>query len=604
VIGGGPAGLTFAIGIAELAFKHEQVLAVDVYDTRYGCRDGVVIYTGSRSAEGKAPTRREQVVTLQNSATGTMSEETRSVLFENGDEKDRVWGGDARNIAIREVEDRLLERAQEELFKAIITLHPVPSGEDALEYRTVKDAAFIVGSDGAGSNVRKTLFGVDEPVVEGRDFALGISIKIPKDDFPITGFPLHQFENCVLTVFQRRFLLNGNSLSGGNGFLNMQLSEEEFELAKRLDGKECVFGKSPGFVKRSSVDGFKENELDSSTDSFFKPQDDYDQINSIFGGDGTPKQEESAQLWRSILTGLNLFGIDPRYVSNIVGVKLMVQHAGESNVLMTLKNIPSGRTQIAALLGDAAFSTHFWPGRGMNSVIKEASVLASTVFCNLHRRRHDPNSNELAQYKNFMGALRQREHERRSLKFACQTQACDQGRCSENGMLKIIRDMEQKIQRNKLSVNDCITALRERLTKTQSSLQRQWQGSHMDFQNTFGNINPHEKFDQFIHKGTTDLRELRFLVEIGAWPRAGGDEVYAEEYIASIKVYALPTPLPSRPLRVLLSPPLPASCLSLFVSLPPPIGHHRSSEHRNNGGLPPFLCLPSLPSLPYSSYAV
>ena len=77
---------------------------------------------------------------------------------------------------------------------------------------------------------------------------------------------------------------------------------------------------------------------------------------------------------------------------------------------------------VLALCGDAAFQTHFWPGRGMNSVIKEASMLACSVVRSALRLRQQnqgyrlsANTREFNTYTQFVNGLREREHKGRSV---------------------------------------------------------------------------------------------------------------------------------------------------------------------------------------------
>ena len=53
-----------------------------------------------------------------------------------------------------------------------------------------------------------------------------------------------------------------------------------------------------------------------------------------------------------------LFGIPAQYMTNVIGIELNVQWHDQ---LMCER---AGGFPMVALVGDAAFQTHFWPGRG------------------------------------------------------------------------------------------------------------------------------------------------------------------------------------------------------------------------------------------------
>ena len=353
VNGGGPAGLTFAINLAETG-KAEIV----VRDKRYERIDGKMVFGGPR---------RNQVVTLQCECLEALSMATRRKL--NGEV---VWGPGSRNLAIRQVEDQLLERAQD----LAITLETGDSTDG------VEGFDLVVGADGSKSPTRR-LMGMDDVVSKGTDDALGIAFQIPEGKYP-HGLPFQQVDNVLLTIAQRRYLLNASSIDR-TGYLNMHLTPSEAALAVRADGQPCVFGRSPGYV---------------GGDGAFKPQLD-------------SPESPSGRLWKSILTGLALFGIDPRDVTSIVRIKINVSHSP--------RLVGKVGKAVAVLVGDAAFQTHFWPGRGMNSVLKEAAVLAyavsnfeptTSVQKRGRWRQNHALRKDLKHYEDFVDALRAREDPR------------------------------------------------------------------------------------------------------------------------------------------------------------------------------------------------
>lgn len=413
VVGGGPAGLVTAIKIAENCAKHNKFdeLDITVRDTRYDYRgDGTVIYAGSRTArEHNHDPRRGQVVTLQNDAVeSSMSRETQELIFKTHHES--VWSSTSKNIPICEVEDRLVERAQSPELLKVMRLE-VGEPDDFRNPAHLFDC--IIGADGARSWVRSNIMSMPDSdptqvLEEGQDLALGVAFQIPPEEFP-DGLPFPQSQNVVTTLAQRRFLLNASSIEN-KGFLNIQITQEEYNQAKRVDGSECVFGRSPAYVRTGDL--VQDQEYDKDDASLFKPQKDAKD-------DPT---SDSAALWRTVQDGLRLFGIPTRHVQYIVSIKLTVRYA-RSVVQDLHANGPSGSRSLGVLVGDAAFQTHFWPGRGMNSVIKEGALLGHCIFracCRLQPGRPlHSGMQEFSQYEGFINTLRVREHRARSNKFLC-----------------------------------------------------------------------------------------------------------------------------------------------------------------------------------------
>ena len=96
----------------------------------------------------------------------------------------------------------------------------------------------------------------------------------------------------------------------------------------------------------------------------FKPYADY--MNNL-------GSEESRRLWSVCLDGLKLFGLTEEHVTNVasvVGIRLPVRYAKK-------RSYSSWTMSVGVFwVGDAAFQTHFWPGRGLNSACKEVAILA------------------------------------------------------------------------------------------------------------------------------------------------------------------------------------------------------------------------------------
>ena len=89
----------------------------------------------------------------------------------------------------------------------------------------------------------------------------------------------------------------------------------------------------------------------------FKPYADY--MNNL-------GSEESPRLWSVCLDGLNGRACD----ASVVGIRLPVRYVKK-------RSYSSWTMSVGVFwVGDAAFQTHFWPGRGLNSACKEVAILA------------------------------------------------------------------------------------------------------------------------------------------------------------------------------------------------------------------------------------
>lgn len=143
---------------------------------------------------------------------------------------------------------------------------------------------------------------------------------------------------------------NSASDYDGRGYLNMQLTEEEWHQMLTVDGQSVHFGR-PGCLQTqdgSVPPGFEEGQ--------------------VFA----PSMDRSSPLWVAISDGLKLFGFKESEVINIVRIPIVVQAVEEGvqklpAVDSTAIKRPHG---LVAVAGDAAMTVHFWPGRGLNSGIK------------------------------------------------------------------------------------------------------------------------------------------------------------------------------------------------------------------------------------------
>jgi 2-polyprenyl-6-methoxyphenol hydroxylase-like FAD-dependent oxidoreductase len=212
VFGAGPSCLAFAIELAQRwkEAKREKPtmigLHITIRDIRIEQReeDGMFINVGSRT--GQMPgRRRDQVVTIQDDVLEHLSPLLKKYMLKNFDEC--VWPT-SRNIPIREIEDQLLELAQADYFRDVITLEAVT---DQNWNNNANSFQIIIGADGSTSKTRQELFGVsnDDIIQYGEDTALGIAFQVPENESP-HGLPFEQSVNCALTIAQRRYLLNAS----------------------------------------------------------------------------------------------------------------------------------------------------------------------------------------------------------------------------------------------------------------------------------------------------------------------------------------------------------------------------------------------------------
>ena len=130
VCGAGPVGLAFAISLAERALAREissLELEVTIVDLRLTLEDGSDRFKWSNMKEvGSRPVqnrRREQIVTLQHTTLVGFDDlklETRNAFC-----GDRVWRS-SENVAIRGIEDDLLERVQQDDVKKYVKVMNYP----------------------------------------------------------------------------------------------------------------------------------------------------------------------------------------------------------------------------------------------------------------------------------------------------------------------------------------------------------------------------------------------------------------------------------------------------------------------------------------------
>ena len=378
IVGGGPTALASAISLAE---KGAGKVEIHMYERRWTAKqkpDGSTYIDYPPTAR-----RRDQVVTLQDSVTSLLSKGSYEALFAGRPE--RVWPGSA-NIQIRKVEDRFLKRVQDPEFRGFIYLYPEILTRETLA--KAGDFHVLLGADGAASWVRKSYFHGYENE-RGRSWALGLAFDRP------AGLPWSQPLNVFLTLGQTRYLLNASDYDG-RGYLNMQLTDSEWDKMVSVDGEPVHFGR-PGCFRRpdgSVPEGFSEH--------------------NIFA----PSEHRDTALWVAIEDGLKLFGFKESEVINVVRIPIVVQAVQEGTQYLPTADagMINRPRALAAVAGDAAMTVHFWPGRGLNSGIKEGLAFGDELAHALNSGHFIGMPIEaLKEYNSFILKLQGREHDKRSI---------------------------------------------------------------------------------------------------------------------------------------------------------------------------------------------
>lgn len=354
VSGGGPVGLAFALLLEHLL---GQRAAITIYDGRW-VQDGArVVWKDERQGN----VRRQQVVTIQSRQFLSLSEEIQARLFGDGSYSemwpvgpDSIGGYGPRNIRIADVEDRLLELANEKSDR----IRLIPTRFDPTTHREqVAQDHVLAICEGGRSRTRehfadsfgrpdRSIYSLDGEHV--RDTVLGLRVRSALSD-PMT---------VLLTVAQNRFLLN--SLCG-EGFLNMRLTDDEAREVIGIDPvrqvfEECVAAR-PCMMARDDHGNYQ-----------------CPTHRTLF----LPALVKGSALWRRVMEGLALFGIAEKDLSAVTAFRLdMVQRPRFTARLYAPSSGNPGT--YGFLLGDAANAIHFWPGRGLNSGLASAISLSRAL---------------------------------------------------------------------------------------------------------------------------------------------------------------------------------------------------------------------------------
>lgn len=327
VSGGGPVGLGFAL-LLEAAMGPR--VAITVYDGRWMHAGKQITWKGN--SEGNA--RRLQVVTIQSRHFLAFEPAARQFLFQSGGCSE-MWptGPDSVenlppiNISIAHFENQLLALAN----MRSTNIRLVPQRFDPrTHFSKLEQHQVLAICEGSRSESDGTLqhftvnFGKADSTIftlygeHLEDVVLGLRVKSALPD-PTA---------VLLTVAQNRFLLNA---VGGEGFLNMRLTDEEAKSMAHLRSGESV----------RAID-------------------------------------ISPVLWQRILEGLALFAVEPEDLTAIMLFRVrMVQRPRFTAQLFQ----PTAETAgtYGFLLGDSANAVHFWPGRGLNSGLASAISLTSCL---------------------------------------------------------------------------------------------------------------------------------------------------------------------------------------------------------------------------------
>ncbi|PRY46387.1 NAD(P)-binding protein [Umezawaea tangerina] len=465
VVGGGPVGLTFACTLK--AMMGDQV-AVRIFDRRWVKAGGRVRWRD----RGEGNVRREQVVTLQSNVWSGLPNKVQRALFVPG-RFGEMWPlgpdspadkGRPRNVKIRWIEDCLIDMAQDVYgIEMVAEAYTQPASWDGTHVLAI--------ADGARSTTREGLkehFGTPDREfysIKGKpleEIVLGIRVKsyIPDE------------HTVPLTVSQNRYLFN----SLGGGFINMRLSAEEASEIVSIGENgpvECI--QRYACTMRPDNGRFV-----------------CDRHKAVF----KPSIDKLSFLWPRIQEGVRFFGASPQDLLGLTSFKLgMQQHSR-----FTAQLAPS---TFGFLIGDAANSLHFWPGRGLNTGVKSAQSLAGAL-----RERWQGKQFRSSDFAAHEGLMQQLQYREKSRAWTVMVMPDDNG--LPHGIEQRVRDgLEGPFDRQALT-----TELWTRMRTVKNRL-----SSRM------GNLPDDEWYLNKING--LHVKTLKIMVETGPWitREIGGDEV-------------------------------------------------------------------------------
>ncbi|MFS8102487.1 hypothetical protein LFM09_35715 [Lentzea alba] len=466
VAGGGPVGLAFACTLKSLL--GDQVV-LRVYDRRWMRRDGRVVWRGP--AEGN--NRREQVVTLQSNVWAALPVAVQQRLFTPG-KFSEMWPlgpdspeskGRPRNIKIRWIEDALLDLAQDSHgIELVPEAYAVPARWDDRHVLAIADGARSATRDALSSHFgtpSRELFSVDGSPLDERVLGIRVNAKAPDE------------HTVPLTVAQNRFLFN----SLGGGFINMRLTAEEASEIVALGecGPVACIGKFGCSMRPSPGGRFV-----------------CDRHRAVF----KPSVDKLSYLWPRILDGLRFFGVG---VADVVGINSFTLGMQQMSKF-TAQLAPS---TFGFLLGDAANSLHFWPGRGLNTGLKSALSLAVNL-----QKRWRGKAFRAADFAQHEGIMQQLQYREKSRAWTTMLMPDSEG---------VPRGIEDRIREGLQGPYDraaLVSTLFSRVLEIKKRLGDRM-GSLATDEWYYGRIN------------ALDVRTLKVMVESGAWitREIGGEEV-------------------------------------------------------------------------------
>ncbi|GHJ37350.1 FHA domain-containing protein [Streptomyces sp. TS71-3] len=510
VTGGGPVGLAFALTLENML---RERVSVTIHDGRWTEDGSTVVW--KNKAQGN--NRRQQVVTVQSRQYLALPEELQSALFGGGEYAemwpvgpDSVDGQPPRNIRIAYIEDRLLELANDNA-----RIHLVPKRFDPAEQQEqAAQSHVLVICEGGSSRTREHYsdrFGAADTTVYSldgehlQDVVLGLKVKSALSDQM----------SVLLTVSQNRFLLN--SLRG-EGFLNMRLTREEARNVIGIDPVRQVFeqciASRPCLMTRDE----EENEFRCPTHG------------TLF----LPALLQSSPLWKRIRQGLKLFGVAEPDLTAVTSFRLdMVQRPRFTAQLS--RPTPTSPGTYGFLLGDAANSMHFWPGRGLNSGLASALSLARSLS-----RAWNGKPLRDADFIRHEAAMSMLQYRHKSRAWNAMVTTDEQG--ATRAIKDIIaRSVDPEAGDLPASQDECLDALLERMGAIRDRLASRLPGMPTD-----------EELREHLSK--LDLATLHTLQESGAWDTliVGGEEADIDLFYQSDSPVYVPRPaaaegIPSAP---------------------------------------------------------
>jgi hypothetical protein len=476
VAGGGPVGLSFACALRAMMGDRAEVR---VFDRRWISRGNRIVWKGK--AEGN--NRREQVVTLQSNVWAALPDLVRQRLFAPG-KFSEMWPlgpdspaerGRPRNIKIRWIEDCLLEMAQDVYgIELVPEAYTKPDSWDGLHVLAIADGARSTTRESLkehfGSPCRD-LYSLDGSPLDETVLGIRVRGKVP-DEFTVP-----------LTVCQNRFLFN----SLGGGFINMRLTAQEASEIVALGENgpvDCIQRQGCTMLPRGTKFVCEKH-------------------NAVF----KPSVDSLSFLWPRIQDGLRFFGVGQADIVGITSFTLGMQQMSKFTAQLASRTF-------GFLLGDAANSLHFWPGRGLNTGMKSALSLALNLCT-----RWQGKAFRAADFAVHEGTMQQLQYREKSRAWTTMLMP------DENGVPRRVEDRIRDGLTGPFDRQELVATLFGRVKSIKARLT--------------GRMGAMAADEWYLARiNSLDVRTLKVMVETGAWitREIGGDEVV-------INVDPRPTPV-------------------------------------------------------------